>query len=191
MGIKKGLTIEEAFKALNLKPILTEGDERSTDAYIAEFNKYGFSERFEKEVFAPALKDIESKYPDLHIEADGSENGFTLMFGDEKDVAIDYIDIISLDQAKLVAFIEKAIAEDNIKIVKVPVQEWIKKSGSEPGDYDWDDGRKAKFIYTDKEEISAQVGIELEDGSFAVVGLANDHMCDDYEHMVQCIKRYM
>ena len=78
-----------------------------------------------------------------------------------------------------------------IEIIKFPADEYCVKAGCEPGDYDWEDGRKAKFIYTDEAEESAQVGIEFEDGTFAVVGLNNDHLCDTYAEMVECIARYL
>ena len=84
---------------------------------------------------------------------------------------------------------ESAVTKD-VKIKKFLVDDYIKLIGAEPEDYDFNN-LKAKFIYTDEKEESAQVGIEFTNGEFAVVGLANDHMCDDYEHMVRCIKAYM
>ena len=81
-------------------------------------------------------------------------------------------------------------AKEEVEIVKYPVEEYIKLIGANDGDYDFEEG-KAKFIYTDKNEESAQVGIELENGLFAVVGLNDDHLCDSYDDMVKCIKAYM
>lgn len=81
-------------------------------------------------------------------------------------------------------------AKEEVEIVKYPVEEYIKLIDANDGDYDFEEG-KAKFIYTDKDEESAQVGIELENGLFAVVGLNDDHLCDSYDHMVKCIKAYM
>lgn len=86
---------------------------------------------------------------------------------------------------------EKVLFLNSIKIMKFPADEYIEKIGAESADFDWNDGRKARFIYTDKAEESAQVGIEFEDGAFAVVGLNDDHLCNTYAEMVECIGRYI
>ena len=91
---------------------------------------------------------------------------------------------------KLNEALEDDIDNLEVEIVKYPVDEFIKLICANEGDYDFE-GKKAKYIYTDKEEESAQVGIEFEDGSYAVVGLNNDHFCKDYDDMVWCIKSFM
>jgi predicted amino acid dehydrogenase len=77
------------------------------------------------------------------------------------------------------------------KIKVFTADEYIEKIGVESTHFDWEDGRKARFIYTDEAEESAQVGIEFEDGTFAVVGLNGDHLCNTYEDMVESIFSYL
>jgi len=83
--------------------------------------------------------------------------------------------------------------EELLKIKKYPIDEYIQLIDSEPGDYDCYDGRKAAFIYdvaSDSiitEMPSGQVGIEFEDGTFAVVGVNRDRLCRTKKEMLNTI----
>lgn len=117
------------------------------------------------------------------------ENAYTSIDYDLGQKLIAKYDLKLLDR-KGPNYNQEIYVYDDVKIKKFLIDDYIELIGAEPGDYDFNN-LKAKFIYTDEKEESAQVGIEFENGKFAVVGLNNDHMCDDYKHMVQCIKSYL
>lgn len=211
--IKKGLSIEEAFKALNGRSTTVNKGEKEKHR-VNESNqklREGVEDVPEEEDYKEELTELEalSMFKKGKVLLINNNDGYTAIvprnkLNDENAyISIDYdfgqklvdrYDLKLLDR-KGRNYNQEIYVYDNdaddIKIIKFPADEYIEKIGAENTDFDWDDGRKAKFIYTDEAEESAQVGIEFEDGTFAVVGLNNDHLCDTYAEMVECIKRYL
>lgn len=191
MAIKKGLTLEEAFKALNGRMAVKESvEDIPEEDYIEELTELEALSMFKKgEVLLINNNDGYTAIVPRNKLND--ENAYTRIDYDLGQKLIDKYDLKLLDR-KGRNYNQEIYVYDKVKIKKFLVDDYIKLIGAEPGDYDFNN-LKAKFIYiyTDGKEESAQVGIKFENGKFAVVGLNNDHMCDDFKHMVQCIKSYM
>lgn len=212
--IKKGLSIEEAFKALNGRSTTVNKGEKEKHR-VNESNQklYGDGEEFDEDSFElrEELTELEalSRFKKGEVLFINNNDGYTAIvprnkLNDENAyISIDYDlgqKLIDKYELKLLDrkgrnYNQEIYVYDNdaddIKIIKFPADEYIEKIGAENTDFDWDDGRKAKFIYTDEAEESAQVGIEFEDGTFAAVGLNDDHLCDTYAEMVDSIVRYL
>jgi len=223
--IKKGLSIEEAFKALNGRSTtvnkgkkekhrvnesnqkLREGVEDSDKATKKKLvrekatTKVEIPRPYDKYYQVAEIDDFDDNY-----NIGDQIKGYDMRILAYLDAKPEYEDTLREPNAVLTddddypvcVIVGRRVYDvsikdlpQSVKIVKFPVDEYIEKVGAENTDFDWDDGRKAKFIYTDEAEESAQVGIEFEDGTFAVVGLNNDHLCDTYAEMVECIKRYL
>jgi len=76
----------------------------------------------------------------------------------------------------------------DFEIRKYPADEYCVKVGVNPGEFDWDETHKTKFVYAYADGNEGLVGLELEDGRFAVVGSKEDHICADYDDMIADIK---
>lgn len=210
--IKKGLSIEEAFKALNRRSTTVNKGKKEKHR-VNESNqklRKGVKDIFEED-YKEELTELEalSRLKKGEVLFINNNDGYTAIvprnkLNDENAyISIDYDlgqKLIDKYELKLLDrkgrnYNQEIYVYDNdaddIKIIKFPADEYIEKIGAENTDFDWDDGRKAKFIYTDEAEESAQVGIEFEDGTFAAVGLNDDHLCDTYAEMVDSIVRYL